>query len=60
MQAHSYHGACVRAYARARALSDLSLTENFEELVVGQEIEAAESRPLGLQVVAEALLNHVQ
>lgn len=50
----------ARACMRARALSDLSLAENFQQLVVGQEIEAAESRPLSLQVVAEAFLNHVQ
>lgn len=33
-------------------LADLSLAQNLEQLVVGQEVEAAEPGPLGLKVVA--------
>lgn len=41
-------------------VAHLGLAENLKKLVVGQEIEPTESSPLGLQVVAQALLHHIQ
>ena len=34
-----------------------SLTQNLQQLVIGQEIEARESQALGLQVIIQAFLN---
>lgn len=42
------------------SLADLCLAQNFEQLIVGQEVETAEARSLGLQVVAQPLLHHIQ
>ena len=36
------------------------LTENLQEVVVGQEVEAWEDLPLGLQVHVERLLDLLQ
>lgn len=38
----------------------LRLAEDLEQLIVGQEVEATKARALSLQIVAEALLHHVQ
>lgn len=38
----------------------LGLTEDLEQLIVGQEIEATEPCPLRLKIVAETFLHHVQ
>lgn len=41
-------------------VADLRLAKYLKQFVVGQEIETAESRSLSFQVVAQALLHHVQ
>lgn len=41
-------------------VADLRLAEDLKQLIVGQEIKAAEPRSLGFQVVAQALLHHIQ
>lgn len=41
-------------------VADLRLAEDLKQFVVGQEVEAAEPRSLGFQVVAQALLHHIQ
>lgn len=46
--------------ARHFLVADLCLAENLEKFVVRQKIEAAEAGSFGLQVVAQALLDHVQ
>ena len=35
----------------------LGLAQNLQELVIGQEVEAREGQPLGLQVVIQSLLD---
>ena len=38
----------------------LRLTEDADQLVIGQEVEAGEGRPFGLQVVGQILLHPFQ
>ena len=41
-------------------LGVLGLGEDLEQVAVRQEVEAGEARALGLEVVAQALLDHVE
>ena len=45
---------------RLNSLRVASLGEDLQELIVGEEVEAREEQPLGLQVVLQTLLNLVQ